>query len=331
MQREGLKRGMLLLGFVAWGASAVSCASSGQVERRRGEVTQNARTVSPLAYAWFARGLHHERAGALKRAEHAFRATLEYDRESGAAWAALGRILCSQDRKQANQVFSQGLKKASRLAPLHVERGRCSLAAALSQTEEKSRNTLERALNDALAALVLEPKNESANRLVVESYAALGDTENARRYERAFRLFMDEPNKAGSVSPYRRIDEAIWRGDLASAQDLALTVLPPGALAARAAYWGQQTLAEQQARLVLRASPDDADAFITMLVVSGKNPGTELPMHGLSPAGIIIFSQHLNRYVSEAAALLFISQHEAQLRASDDPIAEQIANSLPQD
>ena len=55
--------------------------------RRRGDLEQAGRKVSPLAYAWYARGIHHEKLGELKRAARDYTAALKLDEKSGAAWA----------------------------------------------------------------------------------------------------------------------------------------------------------------------------------------------------------------------------------------------------
>src|SRR5690606_18249531 len=44
-------------------STAVGCASRGDVVRRRGDVQRESRAISPVAYAWYVRGLYHERAG----------------------------------------------------------------------------------------------------------------------------------------------------------------------------------------------------------------------------------------------------------------------------
>jgi tetratricopeptide (TPR) repeat protein len=303
-----------------------ACTSSRQVVRKRGDVVNIERRIDPLAYAWFARGLHHERHGQLRTAASDYRHVLQNDPKSGAAWAALGRVLCRDENEAALALFEEGLRKAERKAPVFTERGLCLLRS-------RSKATLfhRTALSDAKAALALEPRYERANLLLASCYHALDEPERAKTVLRAFRLFTGWSAPANeAIAPDEAVDQALLESDLKRAQSLALTHFTQGELAVRAAAWGKLALAREQATFVLKADPHDGDAWVA-LVVTGEAPLSR-PTAGLrelSTLSVVVFGRHMRRVLGEKAAEHFLDEHKAQIRASRDPLVRHLLNETP--
>lgn len=334
-----------------------ACGKSAQVVRRRGDIETSGRLVSPVAYAWFARGLYHERLGHLEQAARDFGAAVASDKKSGSAWAAWGRVLCSLDRDLAFGAFADGLRRAERKAPVLNARARCHLAFSLPAWEKdpkarkpdpKGKKSVFSALEDAERALLLEPENPETNFLLVECYELLGQIERARSVERAYRLFAGAPEQSPPLDPQRAVDDALSRGDLTAAADHALTSMTPGELAARAALLGQGDIARKQATFVLRANPQDLDAQITLLVLQespvGTHPTTASSNEGratfalhdsshpvasyLSPSATVLFSKHLKRHVGKEAAAHFLRENHALVEAEGDPWLRRLAGEV---
>jgi tetratricopeptide (TPR) repeat protein len=308
--------GLLLLVFLC------SCSGGDQVTRRRGDVSEIGRRISPLAYAWYARGVYHEGQGEMERAAYAYSAAINHDEKSGASWAALGRVLCKIELPSATEVFSKGLRKAERTAPIYLERSRCQLERAVnsSQGDKKPRSKgLHNLCVDAERALDLEPENPAVTRHLVDCFVHTGNLEKATRYERAASLYFGEPFITETEPGIFEVDLALRQGDLRLARSLALDLVRPGELAARAALWGKNELARDQAELVLAASPHDADALVT-LVYLGDFPAELGVPQELSAAGVLLFAAVLRRSVSESAARTFISEYASVLAESTDPL-----------
>jgi len=300
-----------------------SCSGSEQVTRRNGDVTELGRKISPLAYAWYARGVYHEGQGETEHAAFAFQAALNHDEKSGATWAALGRVLCKSQQQSAMEVFSKGLRKAERIAPIYLERSRCQLENILTRRTKGTKRTRSKSEHpvcvDAKRALKLEPENVAMSRHMVECLSQMGELERAARYERAAALYLGQPMVVDPEPVLFDVDRALHQGDLSSARSYALDLIRPGELAVRAALWGKSELARDQAELVLAASPHDADALVTLIYL-GDYPEEIGVSQELSAAGILLFTAVLRRIVSESAARTFVAQHAAELAESTDPL-----------
>lgn len=335
---------MLSLLCVALAPFSAACGGGDQVLRRRGNVEQFGRSIPAVAYAWYVRGLHHERAGDLSRAARDFAQATRHDPRSGSAWAAWGRTMCTQKAELARELFDQGIVRAERKAPVHVARANCALTLhETSGTPGKQEKVHQAALNDAKRAVRLEPENRAANVLLVRCHQLAGNHREATRVARAYELFTGIPTESSApATPTRRqllsaVDRAIWREDLHEAADLALTVISPGELAARAALWGRIELAWTQTQFVLAANPSDIDAQVTRLVLNTETPSEGAPRGSiltsalapwldvseeLSPVSIALLAQHLRRTAGDHAAEHFLLQHRSTLRNSEDPLID---------
>jgi hypothetical protein len=117
------------------------------------------------------------------------------------------------------------------------------------------------------------------------------------------------------------------------ARQLALTEMTPGELAARAALWGDWESALAQAQFVLRASPSDEDARVTLLVAQ-SSPSAQLTsrlspweargFNELSPTAIVLLYQHLRRIAGTEAARHFLRQHEHVMRKAQDEFLQRL-------
>lgn len=317
-------------------STAVGCASRGDVVRRRGDVQRESRAISPVAYAWYVRGLYHERAGDLARAARDFGQATRTDPRSGNSWAAWGRVLCDADPLLAGSLFAEGLRRSDRKAPLYLERAACTLRRhqALS-TETTNISPEEAAREDAQQALRLEPKSPRASALLAECYRALNRPEDAASVERAFALWsgrtLDNAALRGAdhgrvesddESDLMALDEALWSEDLEQARTVSLTLVTPGELAARAALWGKTKIAKAQATFVLAADPFDPDAQVVLLFLGVESDDFDTPDHALSPSGLALFAQHLSRTVGPHEAMLFVERQREALQVAPDPFVE---------
>lgn len=301
----------------------LSCATGGEVARRRGDALEHGRRIDPLAYAWYVRGAHHERRGEFSQAAHDYRAALSHDRASGRAWAALGRVLCQTNTKEAERTFERGLRKADRLAPIYTEMGRCRLSQAGA-----TGRPLHQACENLAKAMSLEPHSRKVSQEYATCLRRAGRVQEAARQERAQRLFF-RTTEGHAVEPtLGSVDQALLAGDLEEAQNQALELMSPGTLSARAALLGQTALARTQADLVLRASPSDADANVT-LVALGDDLGPSIEtLQDLSPPGLLLLFRIIKRTGHEKVALHFLDETREQLLRSDDPLITQELNAL---
>src|SRR5690606_7700080 len=135
-----------------------------------GSATEVGRKVSSLAYAWYARGVYHEGQGDWERAALAFEVAIHHDEKSGAAWASLGRVLCNSEPQRATEVFSRGLRKAQRIAPIYLEKNRCKLqherSRGASNTRRSRSKSHQHVCVDAERAFSIEPDNVSVSRFL---------------------------------------------------------------------------------------------------------------------------------------------------------------------
>lgn len=292
-----------------------SCAGSEEVTRRRGEWTQKGRRVSPLAYAWYARGGHHERRGDLSSAARDYRAALDHDPKSGSAWAALGRVLCQMQDAETQRTFDRGLKAAERRAPLYAERGACRLAR-----KESSKRSILSACGDFAQAVRLEPRVPRFSTEYSDCLRIAGRLRDAERVERAARLFFGTKMTSSQEPTLAEVDRALLSGDLEQAQNLSLELMSPGALAVRAVLLGQNRLARDQAELVLLASPGDVHATTALLALGAQLPSSTNTLRGLSAPGLVLLFKVLKREANTQVANQFLEQYRNDLLNAEDPL-----------
>ncbi len=292
-----------------------SCSTGEEVSRRRGDVLQTARSISPVAYAWYARGRHHETLGDFTRAERDFRAAVRSDPQSSAAWAALGRVACRRGLEPARRLFERGLAKADRAAPILEERGLCRIAHA-----GNNRQKLVRACEDLREAMTLEPHK----RAMSEGYAGCleesGQRGKSARIRRAARLYLGKNPSDAKDPTLEQVDRALRAEDLEGAQQGALTLMSPGSLAVRAWFHGKAELAAAQAQLVLDASPSDPDAMVTMMALGRRNLDLPQSLDGLSDVGVVLLALVLRRHAPPRASRQFLDEYRKELEASSDPL-----------
>lgn len=321
MRRASSARFERALPFVigAIWATASGCATSSTVERRRdGEVFES-RVISSSAYAWFAQGVRLEKEGRLADARTSYEETLARDPASGAAWAALARLDCTERRTIADDTFERGLERADERLPLLLERSRCELR----------RGEPEKARLSADAAVRLVPSEEDATNAAVAARLAQGKVEEARALRVAFELFED-----GSVRtplelllPSPSLEEKEQRAradaDLATASLDAIRAsaagfYSPGQIALRLSALDRHAEALEQARFVLRLDPSDADAQLVLLITptiadtSAGAPrekpdelGVKSPSER-SPLAWLLVGRHLARTIAPSVGREFV-------------------------
>lgn len=322
----------VLVSGLAWGMLS-GCSGAQAVPRRNGDTIEMGRHIPAQAYAWYARGLYFERGGHLREAEFAYQAAIDVDRKSGSAWASLVRVRCQEKSGKALEAADQGLSQALRHAPILTERARCLLATWGDRLpQEKATALVRQALDDARAAVDREPSYVQANQLVVEIYRALSENENAERWEHAYKLFAGV-SLSDSTSAAPQVDEHLTHGRLSEARTQAVGIMSPGELAVRAFALGQEPLAQEQAKMTLRASPEDADANLVLFLTSLEDPTSvsDKISDALSPLGVLVFVAHLKRTVGSAAAHTFWQKYSQLLVIPADPLAQILLDYLELD
>lgn len=304
----------------------LSCGGSHEVPRKSGDSIEYGRHISPQAYAWYARGLHFERNGQLQSAEAAFQSAIDNDRESGSAWAALIRVRCETNDKAALEAAAQGLRRAQRRAPVLSARAACLLQTWGTEPRKQDTNgLLQQALEDSQKAVALEPAYAPANQLVGRCLRLLGRDATARRWERAFALYVQAPPEPRAErAAAQRIDAALLADDLDQARRFAVSELSAGQLAVRALAWGKTELATEQAVMTLKASPRDPDATLVQYLLNGTMPPPETD-DGISELGALLLARALQREVSPKAALLFWNRVRPGESDSQDPLLIELA------
>lgn len=228
-----------------------ACQTQATVTRRKGAVEERGRVISPDAYASFARGIVLERRGAHRQAEAAYRGVLHIDPKSGAAWAALVRVVCRDSASSASALARRAERHADRPALSFVSLGECLLEGDAPRAEELAHEALSH-----------EPELDSARSLLRDARRLLRDADLTQRAEDGGEG--SRPPVSHGVSALDAVDAALMRGDLEAAQLRATGRLFSGELALRAWALGQDELARKQTQFALRLQPADADACLTL-------------------------------------------------------------------
>ncbi len=344
------------LGSAALSLTLASCATfqPATVERvDRGQRFQG-RYVSVEAYAWYARAANLEARGDLRGAELAYLEASNADPASGAIWARIGAIRCAQGKSDARPAFDEALSIGTDTAVVLVERGRCALRSRKYQD----------ALEDGEKAVARSPDSIGASLLVVDALLGLGKPRDAERWldalsarfpgvpvvaekrsavarergdtfraRRAAEALDPTADSALVVEGRAAVDDALVDGRLDLARQRALTLRMQGAeLALRAVALGQSKLGLEQARFVLDASPDDANARIAEL--SALERSGKLEEHSaalvypteetteLDALAVLLFGELLERRAGADAASAWLRANPVS--TSSDPLVEKL-------
>jgi tetratricopeptide (TPR) repeat protein len=159
--------------------------------------------IQPEAYAAYAEGSYLETQGNWVAAEQAYRRALRHDPDNASIWTRLGVLACRRDSERALEAFRSALATPG-YAPAWAERARC--LHQHGQTRP--------ALESALRAVLLSPKDASANLLLVQIYREQGQVAQAQAWLLAWTLY--SPEVASHWADVQR--EAALSGDGALAK-----------------------------------------------------------------------------------------------------------------
>lgn len=291
------------------------CSTTSQVTRKNGELLWQGRSISPAAYAWYARGLRLEATGQLHSAEKAFAEATLADPASGSAWAAWGRVVCARSFEEANGIFLRGQERAEEQLPVWTARSACS----------QRHGRLRTALEYAQRAVRVAPRSREASARWVAIANAFQDTTQASviraAYENTFEESLDSPpaRPVEADVSLAELDAIIAHGDLSRVRAAAVGLISPGELSLRLLAHRKWAFAEEQAALVLGAEADQPDATLASWLVAEyaatatfgphrldmKSLQRSLDVDGLSTLGVLLFAEHLRRTTGDEAAASF--------------------------
>lgn len=240
--------------------SILACQQQATVLRRNGTVEQPGRAISPEAYASFARGLLLEQRGAYRQAEAAYRGVLHIDPESGAAWAALVRLLCRDAPASARSLARRAERHADRPALPFVSLGRCLLGSDAADAAALAHEALRH-----------EPELTSALTLLRDARLKL----QGGGSEPPLFLGASKASPPSMVDTLPAVDAALEKGELEAARLHSTGFLFPGELALRAWVSGHEQLALRQTEFALLLNPTDADACLTYHLLRDEALSTE--------------------------------------------------------
>jgi len=304
------------------------CASSRSITRRNGSTVQKGRFIPPEAYAWYARGLHEERNRDFAKAEHSFLSVLSHDEHSGAAWAGLIRLRCDDGGEKLIDVHRGGTEVGDRPALAHEAMAQCLLQRSASTTDEREKKKLlRRAVSSAKKAMRAEPASLAAHQILVDTLRAGGKEREALQHVRSFRLFTH--SRQARPVPEPSVDDLLRKSDLTEARSRATGAHSPGELAARALALGKIELAKEQATLVVRAAPGDADSVAVLHLLGHDQQGKpSYAANSLSLVAAVLVSRQLKRIVGADAARNFLSHRAEELAGSNDPLVHYLFEQL---
>ncbi len=335
--------------FAAAALLALGCAATGSVTRVADGTRQEGRYIDTVAYSDYAQAALLEAAGKLPAALEAYEAALDSDDESAEIWTRIGAVRCrlaldarKSGAEPALAAFRRALDLDPTFAPAHAERATCleelgRKAEALEAALEAVRHDPERVeLSSQVARLLfaagraadawawldaLITRQPSSARAwqsfarAAEQQRDAGRLQRAQRAEQALGLVPHESAAKPKLSS-DAIDTLLLAGDLKAARAVAIAhQLRPSALAVRAAELGVLDVAIEQGTLVLRADPDDSDAWVALLYASQRAGTAEqfqetlraqgAEQGGLSPAAAALFERVLEQRAGREAARSF--------------------------
>jgi Tfp pilus assembly protein PilF len=279
---------------------------SGQVTRVKDGHAYHERSIVPEAYASYARARLSEAHGDSAAAIREYKHVLELDSRAGQAWIRLGALQCRTNPNAADHAWQQASESAAEAPQLWVERARCALERGeLEQAENLASRALEFGPSQAevtvlcasiasrlgnsqhearllFGALAMHPAN-----VALLTALSTSPTQPAafRRYaaRRLVRLrpideawvppvylenaHLGPPQQLSTLYLQEQFEQALSRRDLDETLRIAaLLGVRPNRLAATALFWGFDSLAAQQASILLALNPNDASAWLIALV-----------------------------------------------------------------
>jgi Tfp pilus assembly protein PilF len=312
--------------------------------------------VPEEAYDAYLRGSIAEGRRDFGAAEAAFGEAARMAPDAPDPWVRIGAVRCARSPSSpagAEAAFGRALAFDGSYAPAYAERARCALVRGeLDEAERDARRALELAPSDAATALLYvdvvarrgdraralrwlgnlalrEPNEPSLFAKMLELARASGDAAYGAWAERELvRLRPASPTVTPRPAPggLDAVDALLRQGDLEGARARALERhLLASELAVRAVALGAYEAGSRQARLVLGAAPDDADARVAALA-SADALGDEAGFQALlasaparpgrpSPLGSLVLAELLRRR-SEASAVEAVL--DATKASSDD-------------
>lgn len=322
-------------------------------------------SVSEEAYEAYVRGAVAEGRRDYGAAEMAFEQAARFAPDTPDPWVRLGAARCARTPLSPGvaAAFAQALELDEAFAPAYAERARCALGRGkLADAERDAQQAIELAPTDATAGLlyvdVVARRGDRAKALrwlsnlaqrhpderplfekMLELARPAGDAPRAAWAERELaRLIPASPTVAARPPPggLESLDAALRQGDLEAARARALEKrLPASAVAVRAVALGAYEAGARQARLVLGADPDNADARVAALV-SADALGDETGFRSLlaagptrpgrpSPLASLVLAELLRRRSETAAAEAVL---EAAGAGDDDALAARVRSRM---
>jgi len=258
--------------------------------------TVRGRAVDQAAYAEYLSGIMLETQGEWEAAYDTYRRALSHDPRSPEIWTRLGVVAChSEDQQRAKDAFEEAIDFDPTYSPAWLAKGECEMrhghveaalaagvrAAGLDPASVGATELVASALEhqgkhaEAMAWLrglvSYVPNDAMAWRALRRAAISAGDATDEARARRA--LARIRANQTETMAPEEtpqlaELDVALANGNLDGARAFATDLrLPPAYVGLRAAALGEYDLADEQARLVWRADPNNTDAWITLNVV----------------------------------------------------------------
>lgn len=317
----------------------LGCASAPPIERRQGQQIYLGRSISPEAYASYARGLRLASERRWEEARQAFEETLHADPQSGSAWAALGQLYCEYHPALASQIFLEGRERAQELHPIYLAQGFCAL----------SQKDAELAYQSAQEALTEAPLHPRTTELLEASLLALERPQEAQMVRTAWQLLTPAPLTqstleyelaSGDLAEHElwlACEPTLRTGSLPAVQAACVGLLSPAELSLHLLALGRDELAQEQALLTLASSPEDPLAQLVALLSAGAPAGATLALpHTAAPAlapehrplSLLLTAEYLLRWVGSSSSQAFL---ERSLPLSfSSPLEERVARRLLQ-
>ncbi len=335
---------------------ALACGPAGTVTRVADGAREEGRYIDAVAYSDYARAALFEAAGNYPAALDAYREAQGSDGDSPEIWTRIGAVECRmaqaskrKDASRALSAFREALDRDDTYAAAYAERASC--LEALGRKPE--------ALDAARRAVRYDPERVELSEQVARLLFASGRAEEAWVWlealvarqpgsPRAWQTFeraavserdvvrMQRANRAEvalglTPSDHRpsprlpddTLDALLLAGELKAARAAAVARrVRPSALAVRAAELGVLDVALEQALLVLRADPSDADAWVTVLYASQRAGTAEQyeetlraqagELDRLSPPAAALFERVLEQRAGGEAARAFHDAYAAR-------------------
>lgn len=315
--------------------------------------------VSEEAYEAYLRGSLAEGRRDFVAAEAAFAEAARRAPDAPDPWVRIGGARCARSPTSvgaAEAAFAHAIDLDEAYATTYVERARCALRRGkIADAERDARRAVELSPNDVSTGLlyvdVLGRRGDRAGALrwlgnlalrqpdeptlfakMLELARSSGDVAHGAWAERELtRLRPASPTVAPQPAPggLDALDALLRQGDLDGARARATEQrIPASSLAVRAVALGAYEVGAKQARLVLGADPNDADARVAALVSAdalGDEAGFRAllaspPTHAGRPSALaaLVLAELLRRRSEAPAAEAVL---DATQTGDDDPLA----------